>query len=71
MDIEAEEKTIREFIDKGNFHAAMNLAISAVNECRKHNDQPGIDYFIELIVEIADTMADKFGSQGKTRHGES
>ena len=71
MDIEAEEKTIREFIDKGNYHAAMNLAISAVNECRKQNNQPGIDYFIELIGEIADTMAKKFGSRGKARRGES
>ncbi len=71
MDIEAEEKAIREFIDKGNYHAAMNLSISAVNECRKQKNQPGIDHFIELIGEIADTMAEKFGSQGTARRGKS
>ncbi|MGB5398415.1 MAG: hypothetical protein WBN96_14810 [Gammaproteobacteria bacterium] len=71
MDIEAEEKAIRQFIDKENYHAAMNLSISAVNECRKQTNQPGIDHFIELIGEIADTMAEKFGSQGKARRDNS
>lgn len=67
MDIEAEEKTIREFINKGNYHAAMNLAISAMNACRRLDDQQGIDYFIELIGEITDTLAEKYGSRGTAR----
>ena len=45
MDIEAEKKTVQEFVDKGNFHAAVNIAISALNECRRNNDQAGTDHF--------------------------
>ena len=63
MDIESEGKSIREFVEKGNFHAAMNLAISALNECRRNNDQAGTDYFIDIIKGIANTMSDKYGSQ--------
>jgi hypothetical protein len=60
MDIESETKIIQQFVDKGNYHAAMNIAISAVNECRRNNDQPGVNHFIEVIKRIADTMAQAF-----------
>ena len=63
MNIESEVKSIQEFVDKENFHAAMNIAISALNECRRNNDQTGTDYFIDIIKGIAETMAEKFGSQ--------
>ena len=62
MDIESESKSIYKFVDKGNYHAAMNTAISALNECRKNNNQAGIDSFINIIKSIADTMAEEFGS---------
>ena len=62
MDIKTESKTIQAFVDKGNFHAAMNIAISALNECRRNEDQAGIDIFIGVIKGIANTMADEFGS---------
>jgi hypothetical protein len=60
MDIESETKIIQQFVDKSNYHAAMNIAISAVNECRRNNDQPGENHFIEVIKRIADTMAQAF-----------
>jgi hypothetical protein len=60
MDIESETKIIQQFVDKSNYHAAMNIAISAVNECRRNNDQPGVNHFIEVIKRIADTMAQAF-----------
>jgi len=62
MDIEAETEIIQQHIDKGNYHAAINLAISAMNECRRDQDQSGIDYFINMIKSIASTIGDEFGS---------
>jgi hypothetical protein len=62
MDIKSEAKTIQEFVDKGNYHAATNIAISALNECRRNNDQAGIDTFLDIIKGIANTMDDEFGS---------
>lgn len=60
MDIEAETKIIQDFVAKGNYHAAMNIAISAVNESRRNDDQAGIDLFIDIIKSIANTMAEEF-----------
>ncbi len=65
MDIESETKTIQEFVVKGNYHAAMNIAISALNECRRDSDQAGIDHFLEVIEGIANTMVEEFGSPGR------
>ena len=62
MDIQAEKVTIETFVDKGNYHAAMNIAISALNECRRSSDQAGIDEFLSVIRGIADTMTGEFGS---------
>jgi len=62
MDIQTEVARVRGFIDKGNYHAAINIALSAMNECRRTDDQAGIDTFIEMIKGIADILGDKFGS---------
>ena len=62
MDIESETKFIQNFVDKGNYHAAINTAISAMNACRKENNQAGIDHFIDVIRGIVNTMAEEFGS---------
>ena len=64
MDKAAETIRIREFVDRGNYHAAINIAISAMNECRRTEDQPGVDYFLDMIKGIAQTMTDEFGSKG-------
>jgi hypothetical protein len=63
MDIEAETTRIQEHVDKGNYHAGINLAISAMNECRREENQPGVDYFLVVIKGIANTMAEEFGSK--------
>ena len=60
MDITAESKIIQSFVDKGNFHAAMNIAISALNECRRNNNPSGINAFLDVIRHIADTMSQAF-----------
>jgi len=41
MDIESEKDKINMHVGKANYHAAINLAISALNECRRNNDQSG------------------------------
>ena len=63
MDIEAEKQSIQAHIDKGNYHAGINLAISAMNECRRNEEQSGVDYFIAYIKEIVDRMDKEFGSK--------
>jgi hypothetical protein len=63
MDIESETARIKEHIDKGNYHAGINLAISAMNECRREEEQSGVDYFLDMIKGIANTMAEEFGSK--------
>lgn len=62
MDANLETQTIQNFVDKGNYHAAINIAISAMNECRKNEDQAGVDRFLDIIKGIANTMAEEFGS---------
>jgi len=60
MNIESEVQTIQQFVEKGNYHAAMNISISALNECRRNNDQPGINTFLDVIKGIANNMAEVF-----------
>jgi len=63
MDIAAEKHNIQSHVAKGNYHAAINLAISAMNECRRIENQPGVDEFIAVIRSIVDTMDSEFGSK--------
>ena len=63
MDLQAETTRINEFVDKGNYHAAINIALSAMNKCRRNHDQHGTDHFIDLIKQITDKIAEEFGSK--------
>jgi hypothetical protein len=63
MDIKSEKESINTHLDKGNYHAAINLAISAMNECRRNKDQAGVDEFIEFIRNIVDKLDQAFGSK--------
>ena len=62
MDIEAEAKRVQDFVDKGNYHAAYNIALSGLNACRRNNDQAGIDRFLDIIRAVVDALAAEFGS---------
>lgn len=64
MDIKSETERIQGFIEKGNYHAAINLALSAMNECRRTDDQHGVDHFLGVIRNISDELAQRFGSKG-------
>ena len=63
IDIESEAKNIQSFVDKGNYHAAYNIALSGLNACRRNKNQAGIDQFIAIIRGIVDSLADEFSSQ--------
>ena len=63
MDIESEKDKINLHVGKGNYHAAINLAICAVNECRRNKDQSGVDKFLQVIQDIVNIMTDEFGSR--------
>jgi hypothetical protein len=63
MDIEAQARRVQDFVDKGNFHAAYNIALSGLNACRRSNDQAGIDRFLDIIRAVVDSLAAEFGSQ--------
>ena len=63
MNIESETDRIQDFVEKKNYHAAINIALSAINECRKNNDQIGVDKFLDIIKSIVDTLINEFGSK--------
>jgi len=65
MNIESEAENIQSFVDKGNYHAAYNIALSGLNACRRNNDQQGIDQFINIIRGIVDSLSAEFGSELK------
>lgn len=63
MDIESETENIQEHVDKGNYHAGLNLTISAMNACRREENQEGVDYFLAMMKDIVNTMTEEFGSK--------
>ena len=62
MYTDAEAENIQSFVDKGNYHAAYNIALSGMNGCRRANDQAGVDQFIAVIRGVVDALAEEFGS---------
>lgn len=62
MNIEEEAENIRQFVDRGNYHAAYNIALSGLNACRRDNDQDGVDHFIGIIRGIVDSLDAEYGS---------
>ena len=48
MDIEADETRIQEFVEHGNYHAALNIALSSLNECRRSCYQEGVNVFLQI-----------------------
>jgi len=62
MSLEREVERVRAFVGTGNYHAAYNIALSAMNACHRDGDQAGVDACIALIREIVDSLAAEFGS---------
>ena len=62
MNFQEEAERVREFVSIGNYHAAYNIALSALNACRREGDQAGVDACLALIREIVDALEREFGS---------
>jgi hypothetical protein len=64
MDIEAHLARVQEFVAAGNYHAALNIALSGMNACRRQDDQAGVDRSLEVIRGIVDRLQRLYGSAG-------
>ena len=62
LDIETEAQRVAEFVARGNYHAAYNIALSGLNACRRESDQAGVDRFIAIIHEIVAALENEFSS---------
>jgi len=60
MNIVSEKNKIQTHLDKANYHAAINVAISAMNACRHNEDQAGVDEFLDIVQGIVQTMNDEY-----------
>lgn len=58
-----EDERIQGFIEQGNYHASVNLTISAMNACRRESDQNGVEHYLELLQRIVDIMCEAYGSE--------
>ena len=63
MNFEKYEQEVRGFVGRGNYHAAINIALSGLNECRRNNDQAGVDRCLDVIRSVIDALAGEFGSE--------
>jgi hypothetical protein len=64
MDFEAHLARVDGFVAAGNFHAALNIALSGMNDCRRRDDQAGVDRSLEVIRGIVDRLQQLYGSAG-------
>jgi hypothetical protein len=62
MDFQSYQDEVQGFVERGNYHAAINIALSGLNECRRHEDQSCIDRCLALIESVVKQLAEDFGS---------
>jgi hypothetical protein len=63
MNIESYKDEVQGFVSRGNYHAAINIALSGLNVCRRNGDQAGIDQCIGVIRDVIQHLAEEFGSK--------
>ena len=63
MNIESYKDEVQGFVDRGNYHAAINIALSGLNECRRNNDQACIDQCLGVIRQVIQQLSEEFGSR--------
>ena len=62
MDTEEENLRIKQFVSIGNYHAAINIALSCMNDGQRNNRQAQVDQFLGIIKDIYESLANEFGS---------
>jgi hypothetical protein len=65
MDFEAYLARVDGFVTAGNYHAALNIALSGMNACRRQEDQAGVDRCLEVIRGIVDRLQQVYGRGGE------
>jgi hypothetical protein len=65
MDFEAYLARVDGFVTAGNYHAALNIALSGMNACRRQEDQAGVDRCLEVIRGIVERLQQEYGSAGE------
>ncbi len=63
MNIESYKDEVQGFVSRGNYHAAINIALSGLNECRRNNDQACTDQCLSVIKDVIQHLAEEFGSK--------
>lgn len=63
MEIKSNTDNIQMHLKNGNYHAAFNLALSGLNECRKNRDQSGVNHFLDIIKTITHTIVTDFDKE--------
>ena len=63
MDIDSEIDRVWKFVQAGNYHAALNIALSGLNACRRTDNQVGVDSFLGVIEGVVKRLAQACGSQ--------
>ncbi|MGD2054265.1 MAG: hypothetical protein PVG45_09165 [Gammaproteobacteria bacterium] len=54
---------VQGFAARGNYHAAINVALSGMNQCRKAQDQQGVDQCLQIIEGLITRLVQEFGSK--------
>ena len=62
MDLDAETQRIHQFVNQGNYHAALNIALSCMNDGQRNGRQQQVDRFLGIIRDIYESLAEEFGS---------
>ena len=62
MNIESYSDEVQDFVNRGNYHAAINIALSGLNECRRNEDQACVDQCLGVIEGVIRTLVEEFGS---------
>jgi hypothetical protein len=63
MNMSAFRDEVQGFAARGNYHAALNVALSGMNQCRKVHDQQGVDQCLHIIEDLITGLVQEFGSK--------
>lgn len=63
MDMGPYKERVQSFVQRGNYHAAFNIALSGLNECRRNADQQGVDDCLVVIHAVIKDLSEAFGSE--------
>ena len=62
MDLESLRSEVQAFTDRGNYHAAVNVALSGLNAGVRQRDQASVDQCLSIIESVIRQLVTEFGS---------